>query len=96
MKNMGYTLYMQVDEWYILAEREMPEEERYDGYLQLENGVGMIRSFIEEVKDYLDSIEGDDRVINVSTISGVLAYDTIKSSCDKINKKISKCKCTRI
>ena len=48
----------------------MPEEERYDGYLQLENGVGMIRSFIEEVKDYLDSIEGDDRVINVSTISG--------------------------
>ena len=75
------------DEWYILAEREMPEEERYDGYLQLENGVGMIRSFIEEVKDYLDSIEGDDRVINVSTISGVLAYDTIKSCCDKINKK---------
>lgn len=75
------------DEWYILAEREMPEEERYDGYLQLENGVGMIRSFIEEVKNYLDSIEGDDRVINVSTISGVLAYDTIKSSCDKINKK---------
>lgn len=75
------------DEWYILAEREIPEEERYDGYLQLENGVGMIRSFIEEVKDYLDSIEGDDRVINVSTISGVLAYDTIKSSCDKINKK---------
>ena len=75
------------DEWYILAEREMPEVERYDGYLQLENGVGMIRSFIEEVKDYLDSIEGDDRVINVSTISGVLAYDTIKSSCDKINKK---------
>lgn len=75
------------DEWYILAEREMPEEERYDGYLQLENGVGMIRSFIEEVKDYLDSIEGDDRVINVSAISGVLAYDTIKSSCDKINKK---------
>ena len=75
------------DEWYILAEREMPEEERYDGYLQLENGVGMIRSFIEEVEDYLDSIEGDDRVINVSTISGVLAYDTIKSSCDKINKK---------
>ena len=75
------------DEWYILAEREMPEEERYDGYLQLENGVGMIRNFIEEVKDYLDSIEGDDRVINVSTISGVLSYDTIKSSCDKINKK---------
>ena len=31
------------DEWYILAGEEMPEEERYDGYLQLENGVGMLR-----------------------------------------------------
>ena len=28
------------DEWYILADMEMPEEERYDGYPQLENGVG--------------------------------------------------------
>ena len=34
------------DEWYILAERPMPEEERYDGYLQLENGVGMVRLFL--------------------------------------------------
>ena len=75
------------DEWYILAGREMPEEERYDGYLQLENGVGMIRSFIEEVKNYLDSIEGDDRVINVSTVTGALVYDTIKKCCKEINKK---------
>lgn len=75
------------DEWYILAEREMPEEERYDGYLQIENGVGMIRSFTEEVKDYVDSLKGDDRVVNVSTISGVLAYDTIKECCEEIKKK---------
>ncbi len=31
------------DEWYLLAGQEVPEEERYDGYLQLENGVGMLR-----------------------------------------------------
>ena len=31
------------DEWYLLAERELPKEESYDGYLQLENGVGMLR-----------------------------------------------------
>ena len=30
------------DEWYLLAEREMPAAESYDGYLQLENGVGML------------------------------------------------------
>ena len=31
------------DEWYLTAELPLPEEERYDGYLQLENGVGMLR-----------------------------------------------------
>ena len=41
------------DEWYILAGREVPEEERYDGYLQLENGVGMIRLLLDEFHDAL-------------------------------------------
>lgn len=36
------------DEFYILADRELPEEERYDGYLQLENGVGMVRLMLNE------------------------------------------------
>ena len=39
------------DEWYILAEQELPEEERYDGYLQLENGVGMLRLLINEFEE---------------------------------------------
>ena len=30
------------DEWYLLAEEPFPPEENYDGYIQLENGVGMI------------------------------------------------------
>ena len=36
------------DEWYLLAEEELPEPETYDGYLQLENGVGMITSERED------------------------------------------------
>lgn len=39
------------DEWYILAKEELPEEERYDGYLQLENGVGMLRLFLTEFEE---------------------------------------------
>ena len=41
------------DEWYIMAGRELPEEERSDGYLQLENGVGMLRSIMVEFEDSL-------------------------------------------
>lgn len=42
------------DEWYVLAGRKLPEEERYDGYLQLENGVGMLRLLTEEFKEAIE------------------------------------------
>ncbi len=42
------------DEWYLIAELPLPEEERYDGYIQLENGVGMLRLLINEFHDALE------------------------------------------
>ena len=45
------------DEWYITAEMELPEEERYDGYLQIENGVGMLRSLIVEFEEGLSELK---------------------------------------
>ncbi|MCI8418185.1 MAG: DUF512 domain-containing protein [Lachnospiraceae bacterium] len=44
------------DEWYILAGEELPGEETYDGYLQLENGVGMLRLLEEEVETTLQEL----------------------------------------
>ena len=49
------------DEWYLLAGRELPEESRYDGYLQLENGVGMLRLLREEIISELEKHKGDTR-----------------------------------
>lgn len=75
------------DEWYIMAGLEVPGEERYDGYLQIENGVGMIRSFTDEAQTAIESLEGDDRAANVSTFTAKLAYPTIKKICDGIMEK---------
>jgi putative radical SAM enzyme (TIGR03279 family) len=36
------------DEWFLMADRDIPEEDYYEGYGQLENGVGMVRSFLDE------------------------------------------------
>ena len=58
------------DEWYLLANRPLPEEERYDGYLQLENGVGMLRLLYEEVKAEVETMEMDaswHRVLSLAT-----------------------------
>ena len=75
------------DEWYILAERELPEENRYDGYIQLENGVGMIRLLCEEVMDALDGKEDDGVCEELSMATGFLAYPYLKRLISELEKK---------
>lgn len=53
------------DEFYILAGREFPEEERYDGYIQLENGVGMMRLFMEEFAQAYESALRDPAYVKL-------------------------------
>ena len=51
------------DEWYILAGEPVPGEDTYDGYLQLENGVGMVRLLEEEVLEALECRTGDRKSV---------------------------------
>ncbi len=75
------------DEWYLLAEREIPEEETYDGYLQLENGVGMVRLLREETAAELAERQGDDRKRRVTIATGELAAPILREIGDDITKK---------
>ncbi|MBP3913297.1 MAG: DUF512 domain-containing protein, partial [Lachnospiraceae bacterium] len=68
------------DEWYILAGRELPEEARYDGFLQYENGVGIVRLQQIETDRAIEELSEDVRkgsaVIKPRTVilvSGLLA-----------------------
>ena len=75
------------DEWYILAGKKLPEETRYDGYLQLENGVGMMRLLETEVKERLAGLEGDDREFTASVATGKLAAPFIQQYMKLIQEK---------
>ena len=75
------------DEWYLLAERELPMEESYDGYLQLENGVGMLRLLGNEVDEVLSDMEGDERVVTGTIATGKLAAPFMKQFAAKIQEK---------
>ena len=75
------------DEWYILAGYELPEEGRYDGYLQLENGVGMMRLLETEVKERLEQLEGDDREVNATVATGRLAAPYIGKMIKLVQEK---------
>ncbi|MEI3520877.1 MAG: DUF512 domain-containing protein [Anaerosacchariphilus sp.] len=78
------------DEWYLLAEEEIPTEDSYDGYLQLENGVGMIRLLQEEVREELAALAGDDRERRVTIATGELAAPILEELGQEIKAKYPK------
>lgn len=80
------------DEWYILAERELPEEERYDGYPQLGNGVGMLRLFMNEFEAALEqrkkegSCAGGRAAGTLSIATGRLACPYIRRAAERMTE----------
>ena len=75
------------DEWYISAGLTIPKADYYEGYKQIENGVGMTRSLIDEVEDYLKDKSESDKCDVLSMATGVLAYDYIEMLAKEVNKK---------
>lgn len=76
------------DEWYLLAERELPEEENYDGYIQLENGVGMLRLLKEEFTEALESVPGDPELVReISVATGRLAAPFLQQMLELLTEK---------
>ncbi len=75
------------DEFFVLAERPIPDEEYYDGYPQIENGVGLMRSLENELDDALLAEDSDDRPYDVGIVTGVLAKEYMESLLKKVQKK---------
>ena len=91
VKEYGLHFLHASDEWYILADRELPQEETYDGYLQLENGVGMVRLMLTEFEDAYSEKEQQIkqeeiryREETISLITGMLVYPYILEMATKL------------
>lgn len=74
------------DEFYIVAKEDVPDAEFYNGYAQIEDGVGVTRCFIENINDSLEDLDTDSSG-SYSIVTGALAYDEVKKAADKITAK---------
>lgn len=75
------------DEWFILAGEEFPPVDYYEGFGQLENGVGMMCLLISEVEERLSELTGDDREKSVSIATAKLAFPTIRKLAEQVTAK---------
>lgn len=88
LKWFGERKVQAADEFYILAEQEVPSPETYEGFAQIENGVGMLSKFKSEFYSRLS--EQDPRVgeRNLSIATGVSSYPTIKKLVECLQQRL--------
>ncbi len=88
METYGFHFVHGGDEWYLLADMEIPAEDTYDGYPQLENGVGMMRLLEHEFMEALELEKADPKKKHRITIAtGELAALLLEKLCTAFQKK---------
>ena len=92
LEKYGSRLFFCADEFYIKGELPLHDDEYYEGYAQIENGVGMLTSLLTEfgietnyIDEYLEKYKAPRRI---SVVTGMAAKDQIIDMCDRLCKII--------
>ncbi|NEZ45997.1 DUF512 domain-containing protein [Clostridium niameyense] len=83
MNEIGKPFVRMSDEFYVIADRDVPTEEFYQGFKQLEDGVGVIRMFRNNIENNLYKIPKDIHK-SFTFLTGASAYNEILKAGNKI------------
>ncbi|WP_129596399.1 DUF512 domain-containing protein [Anaerophilus nitritogenes] len=88
LKEIGTRFVYLSDEFYVVAQEEVPSYEEYEQFLQIENGVGMMAQFEYEIIHYLKEIN-IDKIIHkkISIATGKSAKEFMKKIARQVEKK---------
>ncbi|MCD2346047.1 DUF512 domain-containing protein [Clostridium guangxiense] len=86
MNEIGSPFIRLSDEFYVLSGERIPSADFYGDFDQFEDGIGMIRTFRDNIKENIEFLSKDIKC-SYTMITGVLAYDEIKAAADVIMKK---------
>lgn len=81
------------DEFYLIAERELPDGSFYEEYPQYENGVGMLRSLNDEFKSALKIFDDEIMTRHISIATGYSSFDNMRMLANIASEKIKNLKC---
>ncbi|MBE7015641.1 MAG: DUF512 domain-containing protein [Ruminococcaceae bacterium] len=88
-KDFGINLIYAADEFYINAKLPVPNAQHYDGFPQIENGVGLIASMQEEFDSGIELVKIKSCKRNVAIATGEIAQDFIQSLAQRLMAKCS-------
>ena len=92
LKKHGTRVFYCADEFYVRAGLPLPDEDYYEDYSQIENGVGLLTSLSSEFAfelDYLEELLPSFRAPRtVSVVTGVAAYDHLSRLCRALEARV--------
>lgn len=87
LRKLGTRFVFLSDEFYVMAKQFRPSEEEYEGYIQLENGVGLMTKMEDEFRRFLSSLAPKKLSKSVSIATGTSAYSFICSLSEILMRK---------
>lgn len=91
LEKYGSRLFFCSDELFIRAGRDLPGEDYYEGYVQIENGVGMLRSLIAEFEAGLRLEDAAVEASAFTIATGVSARPFLQDLADQVRTKLGVC-----
>jgi len=93
LKEHGTRFVYLADEFYINAGLQIPDADEYEGFPQIENGVGLIASMAEEFNDAIERMPKDIKNRKIAIATGEIASPFIKELIDRIKEKTKNIEC---
>ncbi|NLJ31008.1 MAG: DUF512 domain-containing protein [Clostridiales bacterium] len=96
LQKYGRRLCYAADEFYLKANRPIPPAEFYGDFDQLDNGVGMLANFRQEMEDALQDFSPPKKERSVTLITGTAAYPFLLKLLDELRIKCHNLTCNLI
>ncbi|WP_312641611.1 DUF512 domain-containing protein [Hydrogenoanaerobacterium sp.] len=93
LKEHGERIVYPADEFFLLAERPIPDEEYYGGFDQLENGVGLLAMLKQEFAEALADARESNKKRSVTIATGVAAGEFMKTLATQAQNKYNQLRC---
>ena len=86
-REYGSGIVSAADEFFLLAGMPVPKSDYYEGYPQIENGIGLVRDFLDNWENYSDELLAQHRNKKVLFVTGVSFYPVLRGLVEELNFK---------
>ena len=85
-RRLGTNFVYMSDEFFLMSGSEIPSGDHYDSFPLVENGVGMVRRFLDRFEKRVEGLTGFSRPVHLSAVTGILGGGFMEGMISRLNQ----------